>query len=329
MTQAPPPPAPPAPPAPTAGVDPAQHTPWPAVNQFVAAVRHGRFTDAEAAYAACASWSQRDQAMFIATDGNDHPGIAEWAQGGHPAALVTHGRQLIDLAWEARGSGTSDTVTADGAQRFLTHLNEADDQLHRAMRADPQSPLPWGHLLTTSKGLGIPIAERKLRFAQLERRAPNTLMGRLEYADAVAGKWGGDDVPLWEWALQIHAEAPLGSPLRAVGAKVFANRHMFTDRKDRDPRWLELLGEMAAASILTPEFRSAEDLEQLEALAEFAAAFDLAGDRANIEATVAVYDEVPGWWEMWTRPDAPDHGWAPLRRKASGGRIFGRRGRKR
>jgi hypothetical protein len=59
---------------------------------------------------------------------------------------VFRARHELDAAWEARGKGFADTVSADGWKEFAEQLNDAEQELNKAWELDkslPETPLAF------------------------------------------------------------------------------------------------------------------------------------------------------------------------------------------
>jgi hypothetical protein len=65
-------------------------------------------------------------------------------------ALTLEGKRQIDLAWAARGSGYSDSVTEKGWAGFSSHMTTARQKLTAAWKLDPTQPLPAAEMITVS-----------------------------------------------------------------------------------------------------------------------------------------------------------------------------------
>ena len=54
-----------------------------------------------------------------------------------PETFMLRGLAHVDMAWQERGGGYSDTVSSDGWKLFAKHLDQADEALTQAWKMDP------------------------------------------------------------------------------------------------------------------------------------------------------------------------------------------------
>ena len=67
-------------------------------------------------------------------------------------ALTLEGEHQIDAAWEARGGGYANTVTAEGWKGFAEHLAKARASLTKAWELRPDLPLTASRMMTVALG---------------------------------------------------------------------------------------------------------------------------------------------------------------------------------
>lgn len=71
-----------------------------------------------------------------------------------PLPHAVTGSFLIEYAWDARGSGTANTVTPDGWKKFKEHLAEAERRLTRDWELDKELALSHANMVVVCTGLG-------------------------------------------------------------------------------------------------------------------------------------------------------------------------------
>jgi len=250
----------------------------PDVDAFAAAVASQNWDAARATYAEIPAWWARARCISsVDLDDRTFAALGSWIDqtaGQDPLPYLIRGAGGVGWAWDARGSGWSDTVTQEGWALFFDRLRTADQDLHRAARLDLQDPNPWISLLPAAMGLQIPQAERDLRFEQAFRRDPSNLAAHLSYVQCVAGKWSGDDERMWRFAKDVHAGVPAGSPLRVVVASAFEELVFSNGRSEGEPPHdLAAAGQVVVEaiemSVLHPDFAQHEWHQQSIALTKF------------------------------------------------------------
>jgi len=250
------------------------------VKKFADGVLAGDWETAHSIYSQMPTWSTRglcvgevtlDQTVFdTLTRRIDETG------GQDALAYLIRGAGGVGWAWEARGSGWSDTVTPEGWQLFFDRLRTADQDLHRAGRLDAENPLPWVSLLPAAMGLQIPQAERELRFEQAFLRDPGNLAAHRSFVQCTAGKWSGDDEQMWQFAKDVHAGAPPGSPVHVVVANAYDELFYSEQRSEGEsttnwPEADQLLFSAVEKSVLHPDFSKNHWVERSGVITEFLA----------------------------------------------------------
>ncbi|MFP6581060.1 MAG: DUF4034 domain-containing protein [Candidatus Hydrogenedentota bacterium] len=89
---------------------------------------------------------------------------ADWIQSDPESALpfLVRGQYYIDRAWEARGTGFSDTVSEEQFELLFNWLGKARVDLERAYKMNPKDPASSTHLIVVAMGsqLGKEIEQR-------------------------------------------------------------------------------------------------------------------------------------------------------------------------
>lgn len=180
---------------------------WPAVHAFLEGQR---------------DWWER--AFYVGvleghvSAGRDGAWLDAWMRE-HPTSSLPHllqGAALLQWAWEARGSGTSDTVSAEGRRLFLERLAQAETALQRAAELDPEDPTPFSFLITVTMGLQHPLDVTAAYFHEAVRRDRFHLPTHFALLYRLTEKWGGSHEAMFEYARSTVAELPDGHPLHLL-----------------------------------------------------------------------------------------------------------------
>ncbi|MFC7877174.1 hypothetical protein [Isoptericola sp. NPDC057391] len=156
------------------------------------------------------------------------------------------------LAWQARGSGTGDTVSRRQAREFHGLLVRAEDRLQVVLAREPGYVPAWEISLRTALGLELGQPEASRRYDQVARRVPDHFPAQLEYLQHLLPKWGGSWGAAEEFAAECAAAAPDGSPGRAVLAAVVIERFVAERRPDPIVATLPAVRRAAEGSVLHP-----------------------------------------------------------------------------
>ncbi len=164
------------------------------------------------------AWDERDFYVdLLAPDAN--PQVMDaWVRGGQELGIahLIRGRLHIHRAWQARGHGTSDTVSDAGALGFEQHLQAAEEDLLRAAELYASDPTPWGFLLITARGLGRDLTVAQDYFSQAVRRDPQQWTAHVQMLMMLSQKWGGSHDAMFAFARQVASTQPASSDLGAI-----------------------------------------------------------------------------------------------------------------
>jgi hypothetical protein len=108
--------------------------------------------------------------------------------------LIFKGEFLINYAWDARGTGWSNSVTDEGAKLFAQRISDASDTLQAAWASDPQAFGAWAasSMITVCMAQGAPDQTRELWFKRaLESNPDNSYACSVEL-NAIDPRWIGD-----------------------------------------------------------------------------------------------------------------------------------------
>jgi hypothetical protein len=144
--------------------------------------------------------------------------LDEWcaARPGSAVPLLFRGSHSRHWAWQARGSGLARTVKEDSWPLFHERLIAADRDLGRAAELDPGDPTPHALGLWVAIGLSLGQQELRRRFGEVDRRHRWHLGAHRAMSQGLAGKWGGSNASLLEFARAAPREAPDGHPVQVI-----------------------------------------------------------------------------------------------------------------
>lgn len=259
------------------------------------------------------TWDDRDFfCNLLAPRVKDHL-LDGWCKSepGSALAFLVQGRALIERAWDARGHGTSDSVTEAMNQRFESLLEAAEQSLHRAAELDPQDPTPWAYLLTTARGLGHGLAEAQRLYQEAASRDPLHHSAHRQMLSIISEKWGGSHDDMFNFARSAAGRAPDGHDLATLIIDAHIERWLYFSFEDDDKgakRYLK--DESARQECLAAYMRSLASPQLLVrrstiyARNSVAMWFFLVKDRNHLLGEVAqignAYCEVP--WCYWDEP---------------------------
>lgn len=108
-----------------------------------------------------------------------------------PGLLVLKGAYHVHWAWEARGSGTADTVTEEGWRLFRERLAIAEDALTEAYKKDPTDPLAPTEMLTVALGRNQPRDVMETWYRRATAADPDGIDAPVAKANYLEPKWHG------------------------------------------------------------------------------------------------------------------------------------------
>jgi hypothetical protein len=132
--------------------------------------------------------------------------------------LLVKGAHAIDWAWDARGGGRADTVSAEAFKVFFKRLKIAEDCLDDVTDRDRDSATPWAFLVILGRARQVGIDETRRRFEEARQRYPWHLEAHDQMLQQLCAKWGGSHELMHEFAQRTLTEMPAGSPLGRLTA---------------------------------------------------------------------------------------------------------------
>lgn len=226
----------------------------------------------------------------------DTAGLEAWIDGpvaaepGEPLPLLVKGARLVYWAWEARGTGGSQTVAQDTWKVWFDRLRRAEDCFDEVVTRDPSSAEAWHWLIVLGRARQVPAEERWRRFHGLVAADPTHLYGHRQMLDGLMKKWSGSDEAMFEFAREQAAKHP-GTHLPMLVADAHAEHRFSNGGADylERPEVADEIVAAAHASIWHPDYRPS--LLTPIALNVFAKMFALADRFAEAERCFAAIGE--------------------------------------
>jgi hypothetical protein len=123
-------------------------------------------------------------------------------------ARTLHGELLVHLAWDARGSGFSNTVTDEGWRVFHDRLKDAKTELEKAYELDPKLPYAPMWLITVALALQLGDDACQSWFEKAVKADPGLYAAYSQRLMALMPKWGGSKARLLAFARKPLDNAP-------------------------------------------------------------------------------------------------------------------------
>ncbi|GAA1604440.1 hypothetical protein [Actinoplanes couchii] len=140
--------------------------------------------------------------------------VEEWIDGpvraepGSTLPLLIRGARYVSWAWEARGSGGSDTVSEDAWSVWFNRLRKAEDCLDEVVERDPGSAEAWRYLITLGRARQLPKEELRRRFDGLIAADPTHYSGHRQMLEGLMRKWSGSAEEMFDFARTRSAACP-------------------------------------------------------------------------------------------------------------------------
>lgn len=120
---------------------------------------------------------------------DDHPDLPSWLKD------LFVGKHHVRSAWEARGSGWANTVSADGWLGFEEHLELARERLTRSWNSNPDHPAAAARMITVSMGMNG-AADMRLWFDRAIAARADYGLAYHYYLNGMQARWHGSDAEL-------------------------------------------------------------------------------------------------------------------------------------
>ena len=224
--------------------------------------------------------------------------IGEWA-GKDPLAQLVRGCHAVRWAWEARGAYQAEFTAEDQFKLFFERLRVAESCLYDATERLPDEAASWAFLVTTARGLQLPVEDASHRFGQAVERHPGHQLAHDEMLQTLCEKWSGSHRQMHAFAVEAVEKSPQGSMMAHLLAMAHlevaidlegpvqgeylrrtdvrdslhqaAQRSIFSPEAQFRPGWPRYANSFAVA------FSLADDLPAA------AAAFDVIGDLVTLQ----------------------------------------------
>src|SRR5688572_23236106 len=166
-----------------------------------------------------------------------------WCQNETKSTMahLLRGRHAIHWAWEARGSGQADTVSAEGWRLYGERLGLAKQDFLYCTQLDPADPTPWAMLVHVGRGLDGADTETPAWFGEAVRRDPEHFLAHENMLSFLTEKWHGSHDKMFRFARDSASRARPGSDLPALIIRAHVERYvyfkLFEDDEAGAERW--------------------------------------------------------------------------------------------
>ncbi|MET9916832.1 hypothetical protein ABZZ04_07060 [Streptomyces sp. NPDC006435] len=189
----------------------------------LAAARRGAYAPARVLLAATreeADWTLRNESVRalaeIAVD--DAAWLDAWRAESpdDPDALVVEAFRRIDEAGRVRTGAYAKDVSEDRFRAFFSLLDEALPVIEAAVAANPGDPVPWSAALAHCLGAQAPREVFDDCLGRALGCGPHHLPTHIQAVQFLSAKWYGSHGEMLDHAARAAADAPQGSPVRAL-----------------------------------------------------------------------------------------------------------------
>ncbi|MER5496873.1 MULTISPECIES: hypothetical protein [unclassified Streptomyces] len=189
----------------------------------MAAARRGAYAPARVLLATTreeADWTLRDESVRalaeIAVD--DAAWLNAWLAESpdDPDALVVEAFRRIAEAQKVRTGAYAKDVAADRFRAFFSLLDDALPVVEAAVAAGPGDPVPWSAVLAHCIGAQAPREVFDDCLSRALSCGPHHLPTHLQAVQFLSAKWYGSHEEMLGHAARAAADAPQGSPVRAL-----------------------------------------------------------------------------------------------------------------
>lgn len=199
---------------------------------------------------------------FYVMKAADVGGLTDWIDGpireepGSTLPLLIKGVRGVKWAWEARGTGGSNTVSEAEWKTWFRRLKDAEDCLDEVVDREPHNIEAWHWLITLARARQLDSAERWRRYHALAVIDPLHYYGNSQMLEALKAKWSGSADAMFGFARERAVAAP-GTMLPTLIAEAHYE-HAFDNGGPKYLERSEVADEIEAAahqSIFHPGFR--------------------------------------------------------------------------
>ena len=122
--------------------------------------------------------------------------------------LLVKGARHVYWAWEARGTGRSDSVAKDAWNVWFNRLKVAEDCLDEVVERDPHNVEAWHWLIVLGRARQVSTEERWRRFNGLIAVDPHHYYGNSQMLEGVKEKWSGSHDEMFRFARERAQSGP-------------------------------------------------------------------------------------------------------------------------
>ncbi|HMI93341.1 MAG TPA: hypothetical protein VK509_18345 [Polyangiales bacterium] len=176
------------------------------------------------------NWDERGRLIEAIAPRLHRSTLDAWCSNEASSQLpfLLRGAQGIAWAWEARGSGQADEVSAQAFALFQQRLKLAETDLQRAAALDPKDPTPWALLIWIARGLEQSINHTGDLYREAcERDAQNAIAHR-HMLTMLSAKWHGSHDAMLDFARAAAQIAPEGSDMPALVLRAHVERWFYS-----------------------------------------------------------------------------------------------------
>lgn len=210
-------------------------------DRIAKSIRAGEWSVAAAAYRGLPA-GRRRLALQAALAGMDVGRLRDWiaAQPEEAVARLAAGIRHLDLAFEARGTGWSETVTATGIVGFYEHLSIAHELLESAA-VDPDCSCE-AHLRLIGCKLGMSAAIDSFwpHFIKALKNQRTDLAPHTSMINVLTPKWLGSSELMFDFARRSVRDISDGCALWGLVANAHIEESREMERDDEAPQGASL-----------------------------------------------------------------------------------------
>ena len=202
------------------------------------------------------------------------------------------GNCFVNMAWEARGSGTADTITQAGYMEFITCLHDAEIAFNVAIDRGYAGPEPYIGLITQEMGAGGDPELLKGYYQKANNQYPHHYDVHQNMMCALAEKWGGEPGAALAFARQTCVGDAAPALLRGVLAGAHIECWLYQSMQDEQAAdyYFRDSAVMAELSGAFAELRQSDDhnTHYYQALNNFAFCFSKAEQVALLRTCLSL-----------------------------------------
>lgn len=142
-------------------------------------------------------------------------------------ALLVRGYMYLNLGFDARGYGTSDTVTDEGASLLEMYTEKAEQDFLRVIELDSSNPTPYHGLLRVAQGISLEEEQINQYYQAGVAIAPEHWFLNSLMVNLLAEKWYGTHDKMFDFTRRLVSNYPQGSILSPLILDAHIERWMY------------------------------------------------------------------------------------------------------